>query len=131
MRISPLNFKGLMDNITSPRPMRIDPADKSDRAKPEQVWLCPECDDVHKSYDDAVDCCADLDSYEAPEFVACPVCTRGFKDSDASPAYRFAADCCLWKDLDAPTRWRIADAVEAGSTWAEELLDPAHRRLTN
>jgi hypothetical protein len=35
--------------------------------------------------------------------------------------HRLAADCCLWKDIGAAERWRIADAVEAGATWADQL----------
>ena len=45
----------------------------------------------------------------------CPVC------GEEADSIHQAADCCLWKNLDWPTRYRIARAIENGSTWAEEL----------
>lgn len=55
--------------------------------------------------------------------MRCPVCTTQHSE------YRLAADCCLWKDLPAPTRWRIADAVEAGATWLDAINTHAGPRL--
>ena len=83
------------------------------------AWRCRECFSVYDDEDEAADCCppeADNESTD-PEADNCPVCGSGCD----SP--RDAADCCLWKDYDAPTRWRMADRVAAGATWAE-VLEP-------
>lgn len=48
--------------------------------------------------------------------IHCPVC------GDKAATHRDAADCCLWKDLDAQTRWDIADAVQAGGAWGAEIM---------
>lgn len=82
------------------------------------MYRCAECDELHDDEDDAAECCADdavdgLHDEEAPD--ACPVC--GLDHIDAYSA----ADCCLWKDIDAPTRWRMADRVEAGESWSQVL----------
>jgi hypothetical protein len=88
---------------------------------PEEVtaWECGVCGDLHKWEDDAHDCCAPAalkGCHDQEDAVRCPVC------GGANPDHRHAADCCLWHDLDAPTRWRIADAVEAGdATWADAI----------
>ena len=108
MRLSPLNFSRLIANKNG-----LDSANKSG-LEPRQVWQCAACEDTHDCYRDAKTCC------HAGDDVSCPICEISFQGSIT--AFRDAADCCLWKDLDALTRWRIADAVEAGSTWVEELL---------
>ena len=74
------------------------------------MYRCPECDTLHDDEDDAEDCCKITEGQ-----ARCPVCDEKYE------SHRSAADCCLWKDLDAPTRWAIADAVEAGSDWVTEL----------
>lgn len=90
-----------------------------DRVEEVTMYRCTECDQIHHDEDDAVDCCApdavaELHDQEAPG--TCPVCGQDFMSA------RDAADCCLWKDLDAPTRWRMADQVDAGSTTWSQLL---------
>lgn len=114
-RLSPLNFRGLLAT------MGLDGADANDKRRKTthraaiQCWKCPECFDVHDFEDEAEDCCAELEKKSAADDAACPVCAEAAKD------HRDAADCCLWKDLDAPTRWAIADAVAAGGSWTEAL----------
>jgi hypothetical protein len=70
-------------------------------------------EDYDDDEDAAEDCCQSVGHPE--EAHACPVCNAAAIDPWA------AADCCLWKDLPAPARWKIAAAVEAGSTWGDEL----------
>lgn len=115
-------------------------------ARPFRRYVCPSCEEVHKDEYDAENCCPrDIamlyvdDStgkdYCTPEDLAaackagvagapdiatvpsctCPVC------GEKSTSPHEAVECCLWKDLDAPTRWTVAAALEAGSTWTEEL----------
>lgn len=93
------------------------------RSRVEEVtrYLCTVCDEVHEKRSEAEACCAPA----VAGANSCPICNG----NAVSP--RHAADCCLWKDLDAPTRWAVADAVEAGSTWAEELTKLAAQRLQN
>jgi rubredoxin len=82
------------------------------------AWECSVCGDLHKDEEDAFDCCAPVgaSAEDDADAVLCPVCRS------SCPDHRNAADCCLWHDLDAPTRWRISDAVEAGdATWAEAI----------
>lgn len=74
-------------------------------------WECPDCSERHEDEDAVVDCC----KAERDHIISCPVCGA------LADGYLDAADCCLWKDLDMATRYRIADAVEAGSTWADAL----------
>lgn len=94
-----------------------DPAREHERARSRVVviYRCNVClDDFDNEYE-AEECCAEEDTPEASA-SACPVCRHQVPDN-----YRGAADCCLWKDFDAPTRWRIADAVETGSDWITEI----------
>lgn len=105
------------------------------------VHLCPECDEPHDSRWDAVECCEQ--SIETATYYACPACDKAHPHRDEAAAccgcagavapqrcpvcdreagdYEDAADCCLWKDLGAPDRWRIAAAVEGGSSWADAI----------
>ena len=74
-------------------------------------YECPTCSEDYDDEEDAEGCCGEDDVGDN----GCPVCAEKCNDT------RDASDCCLWKDIDAPTRWRMADAVDAGSTWAEQL----------
>jgi hypothetical protein len=78
------------------------------------MYRCPVCRDLHDWESDAEKCCQETPEEKASG-TSCPVCGMGYE------THRDAADCCLWKDLDAHTRWRIADAVHAGSEWVTEL----------
>lgn len=78
------------------------------------MYLCPGCGEPHHCKSDAENCC-DPEEDEDEDPIECPVCGSACDD------HREAASCCLWKDLDAPTRWKVADAVEAGVTWTEAL----------
>ena len=81
-------------------------------------YRCPDCGDLHEDKAGALECCAPAAStavHDQDVDEPCPVCATNHHD------HRNAADCCLWRDLDAPTRWRIADAVEAGSTWVDAM----------
>lgn len=125
MNLSPLNFAGLIARSSDfpPAPgskWTIKPAKKTRVAIEVTAWKCANCDELHEYESSAEDCCGDEDDEDSASAHEegssdCPVCGLGY----AEP--RVAADCCLWKDLDAPTRWAMADAVEAGSTWQEQL----------
>lgn len=112
-------------------------------ARPARRFLCEGCDTAHLSHDSAMECCprdipevwvdAAGKTYCTPGELAkalpngsgpsrdglspncCPVCG----DSTSSP--HSAVECCLWKDLDHLTRWKVADAVDAGTPWREAL----------
>lgn len=88
------------------------------------AYQCSECDALHLDKDDAADCCAlETPLHHGSEVGACcPLCESPFA------THREAADCCLWQDIPAPVRWRIADAVEAGGTWTDEILKCAGDR---
>lgn len=92
-------------------------ADKGRRDRVEVVTMyrCTVCETKHYSRDEAEDCCAPSGLHDQEGFVNCPICGAGHPD------HRHAVDCCLWKDIDAPTRWKIADAVELGATWEEAI----------
>lgn len=119
-KLSPLNadrFRTLLLLAGgSDAPDLVKPRQRAERA---WGWHCPICGDFHEDEDDAEDCCQGPEpetKSNVPLDVACPVCGA------MHPEHRVAVDCCLWKDLDAPTRWALADRVEAGiSTWADEL----------
>lgn len=123
MNLSPLNFAGLIarnsDFPPAPGGKWAKPTPKKKREPIEvTAWRCPSCEELHAWEGEAKDCCADEDEDSTSHEEGssdCPVCGLGY------PEPRVAADCCLWKDLDAPTRWAMADAVEAGSTWQEQL----------
>lgn len=115
MQLSPLNFRGLIDTMGIVLVGRDAKIKERTRLEPIACWRCPECDHVHRDEDDAAECCADVGVKCAPTSMGCPVCAQ------ECDSHRDASDCCLWKDLDAATRHRIADAVEAGSTWTEKL----------
>ena len=80
-------------------------------------YECTDCGELHDWECDAEDCCEETRKHAAAagDGTNCPVCGEGYS------THHLAADCCLWKDFDAATRWRMADAVAAGSTWAEQL----------
>jgi len=121
-RLSPLTRAGLQftamvaaeagRTVEKPHPRPVDV----------RAWECGECGSLHRWEDDAFECCAPAgvrglgDKTPNEDAILCPVC------ADPCCDHRDAADCCLWHDLDAPTRWRIADSVEAGdATWAEAI----------
>jgi ssDNA-binding Zn-finger/Zn-ribbon topoisomerase 1 len=87
------------------------------------MYRCDECDELHDWEDDAEECCAKDVAKTSETEPNCPVCNSEYSD------HRQASDCCLWKDIDAPTRWAMADAVDAGSTWAVELQKLIATRL--
>lgn len=105
--LSPRALAGIRAALNTPQDAK--------RREVEEVvmYRCPECGELHEWESDAKDCCATAPG--AVELPACPVC------SEHHQTHRDAADCCLWHDLDAATRWRIADAVENGSDWLKEL----------
>jgi hypothetical protein len=123
MRLSPLNFRGLLHTLNvvgeplgGPAPES--PSAPKHRRRAIECWKCPECDEVYEWEDEAEECCAEAAAQEAPFSTACPVCAKSYE------THRDASDCCLWKDLDTHTRWAVADAVQAGSTWIEALKLP-------
>ena len=120
-RLSPLNLRGLLATLGMAEP-DARPMGALHRRRPIECWRCPECLDVHDDEDDAAECCKPTPAEADASSRKCPVC------GTAHDSHEAAADCCLWKDFDAPTRWRMAAAVEAGSTWSEQLgLDAGGR----
>lgn len=122
LKLSPLNFQGLIaTSINLPNPY----ADESeDRPHAIECWRCSECSSVYDDEFDAEECCADKSGPHAEEGrITCPICAASATD------HRDAADCCLWKDMDASTRWTMADKVEAGARWTD-LLNVNRKDLT-
>ncbi len=119
MNLSPLNFSGLiaMANMPLGALPESHPAHISRRAI--ECWKCPDCDEVYDDESDAIDCCGEASDSPCVRVAEaaglCPVC------ASHNPSHRDAADCCLWKDFDAYTRWAMADRVEAGETWTQVL----------
>ena len=118
--LSPLNTRGLLHTlgllIPGSGPSQEQQPATSRRRKAIECWRCPECDAVHDWESDAEECCAPvIGLHDQEAAIQCPVCAQEYA------SHRDAVDCCLWKDMDAPTRWTLADAVEAGATWAEAL----------
>jgi hypothetical protein len=127
-RISPLNLSGLRLTVerecANPQNEGKDEQRRRKRDRVEEVvyYMCTKCEEEHDDRRDAEDCCPDVD----PGAVLkdhCPVCQREHLDVES------AADCCLWKDLDAPSRWRIAALVEAGKTWTESIEEVTGQKL--
>jgi hypothetical protein len=125
-RLSPLNFSGLIALANTPLYERPEdhPARKAlDGRQPKrsaiECWKCPDCAEVYDDEDEAVECCRDDDHlhtlHDQDGVSLCPICASSNTDA------RQASDCCLWKDLDAPTRWAMADQVEAGASWVDLL----------
>jgi hypothetical protein len=120
--LRPLALRGIFHNLIA-----RDTPEAAARAKRKQgnerieeviCYKCLECSALHDDEDEAMDCCAPdavecLHDQEVPD--QCPVCGQ-----EATSPHE-AADCCLWKDVDHVTRWKMADQVEAGATWAEVL----------
>jgi hypothetical protein len=111
VKLSPLNLSGLIANA---RLALAEPELPTRTPVMVEMWSCPKCRELHEAEDDAASCCAPSGGGTDHD-TRCPVCSEEAAD------FRAAADCCLWKDLAAPVRWRIADAVEAGATWTDAL----------
>ena len=79
------------------------------------MYGCPKCDELYEFRSAAEECCEEPCSGNDLDKWNCPICGVTCE----SP--RDASDCCLWRDYPAQDRWRMADAVEGGSTWAEQL----------
>lgn len=125
MKLSPLTRHGITSRILADgERQRIEGKKGRRQVEEVTVYRCPKCGDLHEYRSDAETCCQ-VSAEESLSGTNCPVCGESHYD------HRNAADCCLWKDLDGPTRWRIADAVEAGSEWVEELGMTALSMLPN
>lgn len=95
-------------------------------------YRCPECLKLQLSRGQAETCCP-------RDIVEVPVDAKGGPVVDAEPPDNFAAacpvcncvkpdayeaaDCCLWRDLAMPKRFRVAQAVEAGAEWADAIAE--------
>lgn len=79
------------------------------------MYACTSCDEVHEFVSSAERCCSNVKVHDEEGASFCPACGKNYSDP-----YE-ATDCCLWKDLDAPTRWRMAARVEAGESWTDVL----------
>lgn len=113
IHLSPLNYSGILGLLNA---AANEPKDAPKRYEEVTKYVCLACRCEHDYRYEAERCCADFwHINDCDPLAACPVCNTFHTD------HRAASDCCLWRDLDAPTRWAIADRVEAGSTWAEEL----------
>ena len=113
IKLSPGNLIGLRRTALPPKSLEHE----TKEVREVVAYQCPTCCELHEWESDAEECCK---KNSAPPDVFCPVCNNDHE------THRDAADCCLWIDLDAITRWKIADAVEAGSEWSVELgLVPA------
>lgn len=115
-RISPLNLSGLRRTVEREcaNPQEVDKSKKRDRVEEVVYYVCTKCGEEHDERNDAENCCPE----DEPGSIlkeTCPVCQREHHAVEA------AADCCLWKDLDAPARWRIAALVEGGQSWTEAI----------
>lgn len=114
-KLSPLNFSSLVARANLPTEEEL-PKTKRGGVRRITMYECPVCEELHEREVWAEDCC-DLDepTPKIPSTSDCPVCGEHWEE------HQDAADCCLWKDLDAPTRWRMAESVRNGSTWLDEL----------
>lgn len=126
-RISPLNLSGLRLTVERECANPESPSEKRDKRyqKVEEVtyYRCTKCEEEHDYRSDAEECCPDSEESGAVLKDTCPVCQREHYAVEA------AADCCLWKDLDAPSRWRIAALVEAGKSWTESIEEVTGQKL--
>lgn len=109
--LSPLNLLDISARCIAGKP--VDNGDPEPRVKEVTIFRCNVCLELHEEKVDAEGCCAPVTPLQQNRF--CPCCGVHHE------TYRNAADCCLWKSLDAITRWKIADAVEDGSDWISEL----------
>ena len=116
MQLSPRNFRGLLHTMNIVGEPVAPEQPTRNRRRAIECWRCAECEEVHDWESDAEECCVAEDAKEAPSATACPVCAQKYE------THRDASDCCLWKDILAQRRWQIADAVEAGGSWADQLL---------
>lgn len=121
IHLSPATSRGIFHHlIAQDTPEAAEGKRNRDLARVKEVTLyrCTESQELYDDEDDAVACCAE-DAVEGlhdeEQASRCPVCASEF----TSP--REAADCCLWKDIDAASRWRMADQVDAGATWLQVL----------
>jgi hypothetical protein len=118
MQLSPLNFLNAIALLRNgpEKPCEIGDEEES-RVEEFTAYRCIKCGEIYEWEDEAEDCCRTIIAVNIQPAINafCPICGEHYME------FRDAADCCLWKDLDALTRWRIADAVEAGSDWNTEL----------
>lgn len=117
MQISPLNRSNMRHRQLNIEREVARGERSPGKAKVEEVTMyrCPVCLDLHEWESDAEECCEENLTTEGAVATDCPVCGEQYN------SHRDAADCCLWKDIDALTRWRIADAVESGKSWQEAI----------
>lgn len=121
-RIGPLNLSGLRLTVERECANPDDKSKKRDRVEEVVYYVCTNCDEEHDERSDAEKCCESEESGSVQK-DHCPVCQREHLDAEN------AADCCLWKDLDAPSRWRIASLVEAGKSWTESIEEVTGQKL--
>lgn len=116
-RLSPATLAGMQawEGITAEM-MATDEADIEVEAV--TVYECPDCNERHDFESDAIACCEHVRlerKLGKPDPTLCPVC--GAEHSSVTEA----ADCCLWKDLDAYRRYRIGQMVEGGVPWRDAI----------
>lgn len=110
-RLSPLNFSGLIGTMRLPFDVDL----PGSRVVEVTFYRCTECDELHEDEADAEKCCPPGPRHTRLA-MSCPVCAGdGFK------TYEQATDCCLWKDIPFAERRRIAAALDAGSSWLDQL----------
>lgn len=114
MNLSPFNQSGLMFRVLGPQNAQATAPKKRREPIEETVWRCPECKSTYEDEDEAAECCASTVA-TVSEPNNCPVCSKKWSSPwDAS-------NCCLWKDIDAITRWEVASKVDLGMDWAEAI----------
>lgn len=107
--LSPLNLSRLVDRLPILESNRDE--DESGSGFTEVVqYRCNACMTMHDDEDDARNCCSPDDDMDF-----CPIC------GSEAPDVQAAASCCLWKELDEPTRAALARAVEGGMRWSQAL----------
>lgn len=119
MPLSPLNLSNLLEHGSAAQSLDdIEQRRMPNTADFVMAYRCSECGELHEDRHEAEFCCARLLPVVNGVTVSacCPLCASPFQ------THREAVDCCLWKDFPAPTRWEIADAVEAGGEWNNEIL---------
>ena len=111
--LSPLNFSGLVAHSNMLMSALPDghPARKTRTVI--ECYRCPGCQEVYDDEDEAIECCEEEEQLVGVN--TCPVCTAAATDP------RAATNCCLWMDIDAATRYALADRVATGEPWSTVL----------
>lgn len=93
---------------------------------PEEVYVCPTCEEDYYDIDSVQNCMAKHSASSNNSALAlnlCPVCKTAFDDCES------AIDCCLWKTMPFADRLMLVDHVRFGRLdAADAMLATKHRR---